>query len=32
MDTPDRAFNIFQVYHYLTIYKQYFLLKFEQFS
>ena len=27
-----RAFNIFQVYQYFTIYKQYFLLKFEQFS
>jgi hypothetical protein len=28
----DRAFNIVQVYHCFTIYKQYFLLKFELFS
>ena len=27
-----KAFNIFQVYQYFTIYRQYFLLKFEQFS
>jgi hypothetical protein len=27
-----RAFNIFQVYQYFTIYRQYFLLKFEEFS
>ena len=26
------AFNIFQVYQYFTIYRRYFLLKFEQFS
>ena len=26
-----RPFNIFQVYQYFTIYRQYFLLKFEQF-
>jgi hypothetical protein len=25
------AFNIFQVYQYFTIYRRYFLLKFEQF-
>ena len=25
------AFNIFQVYQYFTIYRWYFLLKFEQF-
>jgi hypothetical protein len=28
----DRAFNIFQVYQYFTIYRWYFYLKFEQFS
>jgi hypothetical protein len=27
-----KAFNIFQVYQYFTIYRQYILLKFEQFS
>ena len=27
-----RAYNNFQVYQYLTIYRWYFLLKFEQFS
>jgi len=27
----NRAFNIFQVYQYFTIYRRYFLLKFEQF-
>jgi hypothetical protein len=27
-----RAFNIFQVYQYLTNYRWYFLLRFEQFS
>ena len=27
-----RAFNIFHVYQYFTIYRQYFLLKFEQYS
>jgi hypothetical protein len=26
-----RAFNIFQVYQYFTIYRWYFLLKFDQF-
>jgi len=28
----SRAFNIFRVYQYFTIYRRYFLLKFEQFS
>ena len=28
----DQDFNIFQVYQYFTIYRQYFLLKFEQFA
>jgi hypothetical protein len=28
----SRAFNIFQVYQYFTIYKLYFLLKCERFS
>ena len=27
-----RAFNIFQVYQYFTIYRRYFLLRFEPFS
>jgi len=27
-----RAFNIFEVYQYFTIYRRYFILKFEQFS
>ena len=27
-----RTFNIFQVYQYFSIYRQYFLLKFEQYS
>jgi hypothetical protein len=29
---PLQAFNIFQVYQYFTIYRRYFLLKFDQFS
>ena len=28
----NRAFNIFQVYQYFTLYRGYFLFKFEQFS
>ena len=28
----DDTFNIFQVYQYFTIYRQYFFLKFEHFS
>ena len=27
-----RAFDIFQAYHYFTIYRGYFFLKFEQFN
>ena len=27
----DKAFSIFQVYQYFTIYRQYFALKFEHF-
>jgi serine/threonine protein kinase len=32
MIITDKAFNIFQVYQYFTIYRRYFSLKFEQFS
>jgi len=32
METVYKAFNIFQVDQYFTMYRRYFLLKFEQFS